>query len=172
MSKDQISDLATSILAGERIPPVSIVPQNDSSAPIIPAEAAIITEGAKIHGVTFKPVGPECVRSAYVRRKQAMSEYIKEELIEILQDAGVGRIESNFLADQLIANGVTVHEWTLTTERLPTEEDADEIGRVWAKLEGDPPKAWNWNLVHDYPEGFTYWMRMPALPKGENNHEH
>ena len=95
----------------------------------------------------------------------------KSKLIEILQDAGVGRIESNFLADQLISNGVTVQEWILTTERLPTEEDADEIGRVWA-IEGDHPKSWHWSLVHDYPGVFTYWMRMPALPKGENNHEH
>lgn len=56
MGKDQISDLATSILAGDRIPPVSIVPQNDSSAPTIPAGAAIITEGAKLHGVETRSI--------------------------------------------------------------------------------------------------------------------
>ena len=35
---------------------------------------------------------------------------VREKLVELLADAGVGKIERNFLADQLIANGVTVQE--------------------------------------------------------------
>ena len=36
---------------------------------------------------------------------------VREKLVEILADAGMGKIERNFLADQLIANGVTVQEY-------------------------------------------------------------
>ena len=36
--------------------------------------------------------------------------------MEILADAGMGKIERNFLADYLIANGVTVNEWITQAE--------------------------------------------------------
>ena len=35
---------------------------------------------------------------------------VREKLVELLADAGMGKIERNFLADQLIANGVTVQD--------------------------------------------------------------
>ena len=35
---------------------------------------------------------------------------VREKLVELLADAGMGKTERNFLADQLIANGVTVQE--------------------------------------------------------------
>ena len=36
---------------------------------------------------------------------------VREKLVEILADAGMGKIERNFLVDQLIDNGVTVQEY-------------------------------------------------------------
>ena len=35
---------------------------------------------------------------------------VREKLVEILADAGMGKTERNFLADRLITNGVTVQE--------------------------------------------------------------
>ena len=35
---------------------------------------------------------------------------VMEKMVELLADAGMGKIERNFLADHLIANGVTVQE--------------------------------------------------------------
>ena len=36
---------------------------------------------------------------------------VREKLVEILADASMGKIERNFLVDQLIDNGVTVQEY-------------------------------------------------------------
>ena len=44
---------------------------------------------------------------------------IREKLVELLADAGMGKTERNFLADKLIANGVTVQEWISVDDRLP-----------------------------------------------------
>lgn len=45
--------------------------------------------------------------------------YVREKLVEILADAGMGKTERNFLADRLITNGVTVQEsghWVTLTD--------------------------------------------------------
>ena len=44
---------------------------------------------------------------------------VREKLVELLADAGMGKTERNFLADKLIANGVTVQEWISVEDRLP-----------------------------------------------------
>ena len=44
---------------------------------------------------------------------------VRERLVEILADAGMGKTERNFLADRLITNGVTVQEsghWVTLTD--------------------------------------------------------
>ena len=47
---------------------------------------------------------------------------VREKLAEILADAGMGKTERNFLADQLIANGVTVQEWVSVNDSLPEKD--------------------------------------------------
>lgn len=62
---------------------------------------------------------------------------VREKLVEILADAGMGKIERNFLADQLIANGVTVQEldgckYCKEYEDLPEHFiDGKPVGRVF-----------------------------------------
>lgn len=54
---------------------------------------------------------------------------VRKKLVEILADAGMGKTERNFLADQLIANGVTVQEcayWQYI------EDDIDESNNIQA----------------------------------------
>ena len=49
---------------------------------------------------------------------------VREKLVELLADAGMGKTERNFLADKLIANGVTVQEWISVKDRLPDEHES------------------------------------------------
>ena len=44
---------------------------------------------------------------------------VREKLVKLLADAGMGKTERNFLADQLIASGVTVQEWIPVNDKLP-----------------------------------------------------
>lgn len=113
---------------------------------------------------------------------------VREELVEILADAGMGKTERNFLADQLIANGVTVQEWISVKDRTPTEAD----GTVWVCLadvfpynEKEPyidakhgrriteahysqfGKCW-YKEGAVFPDGIvTHWMEKLQPPKGE-----
>lgn len=74
-------------------------------------------------------------------------------------------------ADYLITNGVTVHEWISTKDRLP-EDEQEVIG-----CEGDYAEIlyydaefneWNdangWRVKLDK---FPHWMPLPELPKEE-----
>lgn len=74
------------------------------------------------------------------------------------------------MADQMIANGVTVQEWISVTERLPNHwEDvlvrlqcgdcvvAVRSGLIWRV-------RWNNTLLDREP---THWMPLPEPPKGE-----
>ena len=49
---------------------------------------------------------------------------VREKLVELLADAGMGKTERNFLEDQLIDNGVTVQEWISVKDRLPDEHES------------------------------------------------
>lgn len=71
-------------------------------------------------------------------------------------------------ADMLIANGVTIQKWIPVTERLPTEDDANETESILAinKDEGYVGR-WIWDIVARYPTEFTHWMPLPEPPKGE-----
>lgn len=56
-------------------------------------------------------------------------------------------------------------KWIPVSERLPTADDANKVGRVWAVLKGEHPKIWHYILVRDHPEDFTHWMPLPEPPK-------
>ena len=52
---------------------------------------------------------------------------VREKLVKILADAGMGKTERNFLADHLIMSGITVQEWIPVTERLPDNKEHDWV---------------------------------------------
>ncbi|MBQ3257837.1 MAG: hypothetical protein IJA67_10565 [Oscillospiraceae bacterium] len=60
---------------------------------------------------------------------------------------------------------IAERQWIPVTERLPTKEDADKHGGVWAIHKRFHSDAWNWETVRDYPEEFTHWMHLPAHPE-------
>ena len=91
----------------------------------------------------------------------------REKLIEICDtnNGWVDEVPVERFVDYLISNGVTVQKWIPVSERLPTEEDADEKGRVYAISEGAYPRMWQWKMVDRYPECFTHWYKLPEPPK-------
>ena len=72
------------------------------------------------------------------------------------------------MADQMIANDVTVQEWISVKDRLPTREDANETESILAINKDEKYVGrWVWDIVARWPTEFTYWMPMPKPPKGE-----
>lgn len=98
----------------------------------------------------------------------------REKLIEMLDrlfvDYGAQAVyftdqECEDIADYLISNGVTVQKWIPVSERLPSKEDGDAFGRVYAISEGAYPRMRQWSMVVKYPECFTHWHKLPEPPK-------
>ena len=96
---------------------------------------------------------------------------VREKLVELLADAGMGKTERNFLADKLIANGVTVQEWISVKDRLPEESGmyivtandghAQRVSFVqWQKKN----RMWNLTGARSYWR-VTHWMPLPKPPK-------
>lgn len=79
-----------------------------------------------------------------------------------LQTAAVSASSLLRLADELIANGVTVQRWIPVEERLPTEDDADERGNVLVIHPKGHKNFWRWDFVHS--PIVTHWMPLPEPP--------
>ena len=108
---------------------------------------------------------------------------VREKLVELLADAGMGKTERNFLADKLIANGVTVQEWISVKDRLPDNKEHDwvlaqvvedngymHIPKVmeYRQLRNDWfEETYGWLSEHNGVFTVTHWMPMPNPPKGE-----
>jgi hypothetical protein len=110
-----------------------------------------------------------------------MPDRVKEKLVELIRKAKAAMKKENpscdlereyFIAESLIANGVTVQEWIPVKERLPEDwkervlvkiNDANNIighpdmdtdrymGEIWVR--------WGHNVTH--------WMPLPPPPKGD-----
>ena len=113
---------------------------------------------------------------------------VREKLVELIIDAKRTDPETGsfteYLADHLIANGVTVQEWISVDERLPEEDDnyivtacdegCDGEGILWydtVVIEAEYYKGeWSWNengTEYDITDLVTHWQPMPQPPKGE-----
>ena len=112
---------------------------------------------------------------------------MRERLVELIENAEDQRvcmiscctvdefidipIREEYVADYLIANGVTVQEWISVEDRLPD----DENHRVLAACVGDYPIGYPRIDTDRYTRGHwvrygndvTHWMPLPQPPKGE-----
>ena len=105
----------------------------------------------------------------------------REKLIELLcntpapevvvfgQRCGKALVTAEFIADHLIANGVTVQEWISVTERLP-EEEGDYLIYATVPFNGRKFMA----VMHYEKDAYlpiwsdtTHWMPLPEPPKGD-----
>ena len=99
---------------------------------------------------------------------------VREKLVELQLQADIadnisenGTQHREFIADLMIANGVTVQEWISVTERLPTIYDADADSCVLAIHKSGNKRYYHWRSVANNPFDFTHWMKTPQPPKGE-----
>ena len=99
---------------------------------------------------------------------------VREKLVELQLQADIadnisenGTQHREFIADLMIANGVTVQEWISVKDRLPTIYDADADDCVLAIHKSGNKRYYHWRSVANNPFDFTYWMKTPQPPKGE-----
>ena len=98
---------------------------------------------------------------------------VREKLVELIFKSLCRHIHKSCklaenIADDLIADGVTVHEWISVKDRLPTREDANETESILAINKDEKYVGrWVWDIVARWPTEFTYWMPLPQPPKGE-----
>ena len=95
---------------------------------------------------------------------------VREKLIDLIIDAKRTDPETGsfteYLADYLIAGGVTVQDWVSVDNRLPEPtEKAICINRHGDMMIGTYTE---WGCMFPcYFESRTHWMPMPHPPKGE-----
>ena len=96
---------------------------------------------------------------------------VREKLIDLIIDAKRTDPETGsfteYLADCLINNGVTVQEWVSVDDRLPEENTtviaATDKGIVFQCLYAyDGWDLWDGNEIN-----ITHWQPRPEPPKGE-----
>ena len=102
---------------------------------------------------------------------------VREKLLDLIIDAKRTDPETGsfaeYLADHLIANGVTVQEWISVDDRLPEENVNCIVHYKHAYCDNDD--YWAIGMCFYDGEKFqfgpaykvTHWMPMPNPPKGE-----
>jgi len=102
---------------------------------------------------------------------------VKEKLVDLIIDAKRTDPEegsfTEYLADHLIANGVTVQEWISVKDRLP-EDDSDVLaysrnGEECRIYPANYAKGVWFDCIFTTPvtDTTTHWMPLPQPPKGE-----
>ena len=116
---------------------------------------------------------------------------VREKLLDLIIDAKRTYPETGsfaeYLADHLIANGVTVQEWVSVKDRLPDNKEHDwvlaqvvedngymHIPKVmeYRKSKNDWfEETYGWLSEHNGAFTVTHWMPIQKPPKGESNNE-
>ena len=100
---------------------------------------------------------------------------VREKLVELLDIIiQPGQKTLGDIADYLITNGVTVHEWIPVTERLPENNQwalcfmKDKSFGTFRVLQWNYID-WQWNDGNEWfdEKDVTHWMPIPRPPKGE-----
>ena len=98
---------------------------------------------------------------------------VREKLVELQLQADIadnisenGTQHREFIADLMIANGITVQEWISVTERLPDWRDGKVL--VFTKYgfsicERTVNNRWR----GQHANWITHWTYLPQPPKGE-----
>ena len=110
---------------------------------------------------------------------------VRKKLVDLLTGHSIDTQQDvEYVADHLIANGVTVQEWISVKDRLPETDgiyivcDCRLNGNQWIHTDGFRKASSSWCELHGmyyddvygrYSEQdkFTHWMPMPNPPKGE-----
>ena len=100
---------------------------------------------------------------------------VREKLVELIFDSLCRHVDkpcklAENIADDLIANGVTVQEWISVADKIPP--DQEEVLVLTQSKNGvrNVDKGY-WAIDHFIHRGrseVTHWMPMPELPEGWN----
>ena len=105
---------------------------------------------------------------------------VREKLVELIIDAKRTDPETGsfaeYLADHLIANGVTVQEWISVYDELPevggyvvciaTRNPFSRLMPMVARIEKN---GWVNPITEQYISEVTHWMPMPLAPEVKND---
>ena len=103
---------------------------------------------------------------------------VKEKLVDLIIDAKRTDPETGsfaeYLADHLIANGVTVQEWISVYDELPEVggyvvciAKRNPFSRFMPMIARIEKNGWVDPMTEQYISEATHWMPMPNPPKGE-----
>ena len=103
---------------------------------------------------------------------------VREKLVDLIIDAKRTDPETGsfteYLADHLISNGVTVQEWIPVTERLPENggyvvciAKRNPFSRFMPMVARIEKNGWVNPITEQYISEITHWMQLPPPPKGE-----
>lgn len=89
-----------------------------------------------------------------------------EDALTLVVDQGSGSLRDAVPPDTVQPKS----SWIATSERAPTEKDADRYGDVLATYRSaensaSSPKAKGFQAVAGSPDVWPYWMPIPALPE-------
>ena len=102
----------------------------------------------------------------------------REKLVDLIIDAKRTDHETGsfteYLADHLITNGVTVQEWISVEDELPEVggyvvciAKRNPFSRFMPMVARIEKNGWVNPMTEQYISRVTHWMQMPELPKGE-----
>ena len=101
---------------------------------------------------------------------------VREKLVDLIIDAKRTDPETGsfteYLADHLIANGVTVQEWISVKDRLPEVggyvvciAKRNPFSRFMPMVARIEKNGWVNPMTEQYISEVTHWMPMPELPE-------
>ena len=103
---------------------------------------------------------------------------VREKLIDLILDAKrtdpeTGRF-TEYIADYLVSNGVTVQEWISVKDRLPETggyvaciAKRNPFSRFMPMVARIEKNGWVNPITGQYISEVTHWMQIPQPPKGE-----
>ena len=103
---------------------------------------------------------------------------VREKLIDLILDAKrtepeTGRF-TEYLADHLVSNGVTVQEWISVYDELPEVggyvvciAKRNPFSRFMPMVARIEKNGWVNPITEQYISEVTHWMPIPQPPKGE-----
>ena len=103
---------------------------------------------------------------------------VRKKLVDLIIDAKRTDPETGsfaeYLADHLIANGVTVQEWISVYDELPEAggyvvciAKRNPFSRFMPMVARIEKNGWVDPMTEQYISEATHWMPMPKQPKGE-----
>ena len=106
---------------------------------------------------------------------------VREKLVELQLQADIadnisenGTQHREFIADLMIANGVTVQEWISVNDRLPEAggyvvwiAKRNPFYRFMPMVARIEKNGWVNPMTEQYISEVTHWMPLPEPPKGE-----